>query len=157
MSSNKNKYTDDQSILDEATKAYNLGLDASCYVGQLIDLVNRLKEEYKLNSCDTYRTSWKAKFLDKVNENELLQKEISRLHGELAKVPDPFPCKVGSGCESAGEGCYTCQNNRYLDRALTSIMSTLVSVDSQLDPSKSGIMYHLLKSFCKKYNLEMDV
>ena len=45
--------------------------------------------------------------------NNELQKQVD----ELQQI-DPFPCKVGSGCESAGKGCYTCINNRYRQQAV---------------------------------------
>lgn len=51
-----------------------------------------------------------------------LHDENERLTKELSNVPDPFPCKVGSGCEAAGQSCYDCPNNRYRQQVAKEIL-----------------------------------
>jgi hypothetical protein len=45
-----------------------------------------------------------------------LEKQMDHLVDENRRL-DPFPCRIGSGCEAAGKCCYTCPNNRYRQHA----------------------------------------
>ena len=60
--------------------------DKDCHVTlsrEALDLIHRLQGENKQLKCDSYRTSWKAKFLEAKKEIERLTEELKYYRGEL--------------------------------------------------------------------------
>ena len=70
-----------------------------------------------------YNVSWTSWFykLEETDEHVLCSDCMTevlvqrRIAAETEQL-DPFPCKMGSGCEAAGQGCYDCPNNRYREQ-----------------------------------------
>lgn len=107
------------------------------------------------------------KLAERVKE---LEEENTALANSLAEVPDPFPCKVGSGCEAAGSSCYTCPNNRYsqydqkvLVQKILSEMKTWVLLHGKDKTTDSfgerGLLFfeafgRMLEEFKKRYEVE---
>ena len=129
------KQLDDEKKLHELAKAFHnekcAEFDSLCYEhNKLLADMGSLAESNKKKDKDISDMSMiikahkycvgpvhcqncsdrEEKLAERVKE---LEEENTVLANRLAEVPDPFPCKVGSGCEAAGSGCYTCPNNRY--------------------------------------------
>lgn len=52
-------------------------------IKSVYDLIHRLQNENEQLKCDSYRTSWKAKFLEAKKEIERLTEELKYYRGEL--------------------------------------------------------------------------